>query len=255
MYEKENIRHFVVVNLYAVFGFYDKKPYKDCTIIEIKPEQSIGSMLDFRHSSIELNKALGYYRARQVITGREETADQLSLLKQIVKNREDMLRLCEFSNLNVNWKINEDITPFEDVFSADGYTLQRWAEQHYRVIDDHQIRRGWWGSDRSLSAAIKKYIAVKSADIMLLGDELRQIILSEQDMERFCKLSELVNLDWNTLGGKNFWKEILTVGTYTLQQNIMFGNFRVLDGRKHRIAWWMNEHQLMDTVKRYEEES
>ena len=89
---------------------------------------------------------------------------------------------------------------------------------------------------------------------MLLGDELRQIILSEQDMERFCKLSELVNLDFNTLGGKNFWKEILTVGRYTLQQNIMFGNFRVLDGRKHRIAWWLNEHQLMDTIRKYEEE-
>ncbi len=76
-----------------------------------------------------------------------------------------------------------------------------------------------------------------------LGDEPLEVIR----LVTFEHAEEPYN---RTLGGKVWWKEIRTAGTYTLQQNLISKHFRILDEQRFR---WISTFDEGEALKRLEE--
>ena len=49
--------------------------------------------------------------------------------------------------------------------------------------------------------------------------------------------SPMVNVETSTIGGEIFWHTIANVDGWKLQENLIFGNCRILDPQNCRQAW------------------
>lgn len=60
-----------------------------------------------------------------------------------------------------------------------------------------------------------------------------------QAIGRFLNIldSPMPNIETATMGGHMFWKTIANVDGWRLQENIIFGNCRIIDPKDIRKAW------------------
>lgn len=90
-------------------------------------------------------------------------------------------------------------------------------------------------------------LAVKSLTILARNPEL---------IGRVCDyIGEMPNIEMKTMGGLVWWEELANANGWRLQQNKLFGNFRILDPNNVRKAWGGEEaiviafEQLVDNDK------
>jgi pimeloyl-ACP methyl ester carboxylesterase len=70
------------------------------------------------------------------------------------------------------------------------------------------------------------------------GDQDIQDGQSEEDEEEEeMDFSSLPNIPWKTLGGQQFWSDLLHFHDWRIQQNVMTKHCRLIDGNSTRHAW------------------
>ena len=77
-------------------------------------------------------------------------------------------------------------------------------------------------------------------------DKFREVA-SSGELEELLKSRSTLNVELATFGGKVFWTTI-EVNGWKLQNNEIFGNWRLLDADNVRHAWGLYESQLEDLL-------
>ena len=50
-------------------------------------------------------------------------------------------------------------------------------------------------------------------------------------------IPSMPNLKMKTMGGKSFWRDLINVGDWRIQEHILTGNCRILDPQNIRKKW------------------
>ena len=68
---------------------------------------------------------------------------------------------------------------------------------------------------------------------------LTKLATDPQAIGRFLNVldSPMPNIETATMGGHIFWKTIANIDGWRLQENMIFGNCRILDPNNKRKAW------------------
>ncbi|WP_066503814.1 helix-turn-helix transcriptional regulator [Abyssisolibacter fermentans] len=106
-----------------------------------------------------------------------------------------------------------------------------------------EIEKGRKKLSWSLLAAICAIFRESEILKMTLGDDPVELI-SLIALEKFLEPKK------HTIGGKIWWKDILSNDKFTLQQNIVSGHYRILDSKKRR---WYSSMNKIFIEKKYNE--
>ena len=74
------------------------------------------------------------------------------------------------------------------------------------------------------------------------------LTIIERDPQRIkdvvSSLPSMPNVKFKTLGGKVWWADLVNVGGWRVQENVLFGNCRLLDPKNVRLAWGSKENMI-----------
>lgn len=174
---KENIDEIFIIALNNNFSEYKFKNYKNSRFILIKPSENLGGLfsgtLDFSESSISYTINLGYSdtlnllgRSGNMGKGKRKTINLNIEIKNILENNvskseqlEKFINQSNFSNPNIESKTLGGDVWYINLFSIDGWRLQQHKimPNHYRILDNNNIRRAWILDPDILIFALRTY--------------------------------------------------------------------------------------------------